>query len=836
MHEVPLLQYTIVHMLRRPQSTSASFAACAPEAGAPPQERMAPFRRIWRQGMYRRHVAASEPQPTLRELLASHSTSPPALQSAPVTVILNHFKRHTLCRQIEALLAQSSGPPAHIWVCLFASPIAASARTAALSYNDSRIAIIESPHNFKYFGRFQLALSAPTRYVLVFDDDMVPGRNYLATLLHAAGSKHARGALLGSIGWLLPRPRPPPDARLNSYRSLRNDSGGAYLGLYVPDLAYDLLVERILEVDYLCSLWFGEVRLVRLLFREAPYTFTTGEDFHLSHMLRKYANAPSYVLPVLSADTSRWGDTDHALAYNRFSTGGASTIELRDQIWWNGVRGGGTVHWARRPAEPAPLGARSVLLVVDGLMHATRLAPLAKGLNARRQQPRAAVVAVALTGGLRGACPEVAPALGLSAEACEERRLLLFDMRLGSDQPTRPPPSSSSSSSSDAAPSSTAATPPSPVARARLDAESLTDLGQVLRAARPRVVIAVDDPDSTAVRSAIRLARFGGPPLVRIPPSTPSWALECLAQLPVHALARWGTTPLMLTVLASADRAALPQLHRSLAAAAMLHRRTDMASGGGGGAPRAHLPPLASMTALGGADRTELTVLVPHDSPPALSGVSLTGTLWPSADVHMRGRIAPVGEHTCATPEQRQMIAHVEAWMPRATAAHEPLPWGMVTTDDVELSEGFYVYVRHYIATTPADTDAADSTLLGIALGMPEGIRHGSTIPPHGGRLAHPTACASVYTNDGWRALRAFAESAVATLRLTGEGDAATLRASCEERRTAVPASWIALQEQFLRERAHTMHYPGVQLCRKRGDTSVNLASGDEVAALLAQR
>ena len=70
--------------------------------------------------------------------------------------------------------------------------MAEEARAAALAYNDSRIAVFDSNYNFKYFGRFQLALSAPTPYVLVFDDDMVPGRRYLATLLHAAGSAAGR--------------------------------------------------------------------------------------------------------------------------------------------------------------------------------------------------------------------------------------------------------------------------------------------------------------------------------------------------------------------------------------------------------------------------------------------------------------------------------------------------------------------------------------------------------------------------------------------------------------------------------------------------------------------
>jgi len=63
-----------------------------------------------------------------------------------------------------------------------------------------------------------------TRHVLVLDDDMLPGASYLAQLLHVAHSAHWGRALLGSIGWLLPRPS--HDLRFGSYRSLVNDSGG----------------------------------------------------------------------------------------------------------------------------------------------------------------------------------------------------------------------------------------------------------------------------------------------------------------------------------------------------------------------------------------------------------------------------------------------------------------------------------------------------------------------------------------------------------------------------------------------------------------------------------
>lgn len=102
---------------------------------------------------------------------------------------------------------------------------------------------------------------------------MIPGARHLSALLHASGTREAGGALLGPIGWLLPRPHADADGamRLSSYRAL-NGSGG----LYVPDLAYDMLADALLEVDYLCSSWFGRTSWMRLLWREWPETIQTG--------------------------------------------------------------------------------------------------------------------------------------------------------------------------------------------------------------------------------------------------------------------------------------------------------------------------------------------------------------------------------------------------------------------------------------------------------------------------------------------------------------------------------------------------------------------------------
>ncbi|RID41462.1 hypothetical protein BRARA_J01423 [Brassica rapa] len=74
-----------------------------------------------------------------------------------VTVILNHFKRKTLCAQLDSLLHQTL-PFHHVWVLAFGSPNEPSLRRIAGSYNDSRISFISSNYDFKYYGRFQIAL------------------------------------------------------------------------------------------------------------------------------------------------------------------------------------------------------------------------------------------------------------------------------------------------------------------------------------------------------------------------------------------------------------------------------------------------------------------------------------------------------------------------------------------------------------------------------------------------------------------------------------------------------------------------------------------------------
>ncbi|CAM9796766.1 unnamed protein product, partial [Phaeothamnion confervicola] len=82
---------------------------------------------------------------------------------------------------------------------------------------------------------------------------------------------------------------------------------GEYGGLYLPDYFFDL--ENAVPVDYLCSQWFLRPEWLQHMWSEWPQTFETGEDFHLSHALRKYGDIDSYVMPYLLHNPETRGST-----------------------------------------------------------------------------------------------------------------------------------------------------------------------------------------------------------------------------------------------------------------------------------------------------------------------------------------------------------------------------------------------------------------------------------------------------------------------------------------------------------------------------------------------
>ena len=120
-----------------------------------------------------------------------------------------------------------------------------------------------------------MALQTESDLVYILDDDMIPGKKMLQILSHVAGTDKYSNVVLGSIGRILPFRQ--KDFTFPSYRKFRSKEAG----LYLPDPAYDITVDKIVQVDFLSSSWFLSAELVRTLFIETPFTFATGEDLHL---------------------------------------------------------------------------------------------------------------------------------------------------------------------------------------------------------------------------------------------------------------------------------------------------------------------------------------------------------------------------------------------------------------------------------------------------------------------------------------------------------------------------------------------------------------------------
>ncbi|KAG0590220.1 hypothetical protein KC19_1G082200 [Ceratodon purpureus] len=352
---------------------------------------------------------------TLDELMALPSTS----TGAKVTVILNHFQRKTLCAQLDSLLQQTL-PFHNVWVLAFGSPQQDQLRSIVNTYNDSRITFVSSTYDFKYYGRFQLALQTEgSDFVYMLDDDMIPGRRMLEILSHAGGTDKYRNAVLGSIGRILPFRQ--KDFTFPSYRKF----GSKEAGIYLPDPAYNIVVDRVVQVDFLSSSWFLSTDLIRSLFIEQPFTFVTGEDLHLSYLLQKYKDGGSFVLPVDPRNKETWGDSEHRLAYVSETTViHKDIVQVRDDQWWRTMSRGYVTQWAAMNPQKS-----DVIFFADTLDEVRALAPLI--LKFRSTPGKKAFVAV--TGGAQCPCEEAASVLGWSPTACHERRFKIFNLEIGTD-------------------------------------------------------------------------------------------------------------------------------------------------------------------------------------------------------------------------------------------------------------------------------------------------------------------------------------------------------------------------------------------------------------------
>ncbi|XWS53294.1 hypothetical protein CRYUN_Cryun11dG0144500 [Craigia yunnanensis] len=463
---------------------------------------------------------------TLAELMAMKSKWDMRGPNRPkVTVLLNHFKRKTLCSQLDSLLQQTL-PFHHVWVLSFGSPNERSLKRIVDSYNDSRISFISSSYDFKYYGRFQMALQTEADLVYILDDDMIPGKKMLQILSHVAGTEKYKNSVLGSIGRILPFRQ--KDFTFPSYRKFRSKEAG----LYLPDPAYDITIVKIVQVDFLSSSWFLSAELVKALFIETPFTFMTGEDLHLSYQLQKYRNAGSFVLPVDPTDKETWGDSEHRLAYVSETTViFKDIVQVRDDQWWRALTTGYETQWAAM--HPQKVDA---LFYAHSVDEVKALAPLLEKFRSTVGKKAYIVV----SGGNFCPCEYAAAALNWPKLVCKERRFKIFDLQIGA---------LSGTSNSEV-----------PVLQA-----VYSSMKGLIKMHNPSVVITVTDIDPN-VKKALKMAsetNANGTALVLLPRPSVSKVLW-MADLRSTALPNWNRMRLSVNIITQNRAPSLTRLLKSL--------------------------------------------------------------------------------------------------------------------------------------------------------------------------------------------------------------------------------------------------------------------------------
>lgn len=196
-----------------------------------------------------------------------------------VSIVLNVYKRaEHFEMQIESLLKQSITP--------FEILVWENGNERVPDKYRDKVTIARAETNFGVWARFAYALNAKGDYILVLDDDTVPGRrwieNCLNTMLLSPG-------LLGTRGLLF--------ATRHSY------AGYSEVGVYAPNTT-------IQRVDIVGHAWFFKREWLGVFWGEYANRFPedlSGEDIHFSYALQKVMGLNTFVPPHPLDDQEFWG-------------------------------------------------------------------------------------------------------------------------------------------------------------------------------------------------------------------------------------------------------------------------------------------------------------------------------------------------------------------------------------------------------------------------------------------------------------------------------------------------------------------------------------------------
>ncbi|HVX12035.1 MAG TPA: glycosyltransferase [Pirellulales bacterium] len=195
-----------------------------------------------------------------------------------VTAIITAYRRPDNIPLLARAVRKQSVPAAVIW----AWANEPNARMKSVLAETKLDRVVTSTENAFFHGRFALALLARTEFVAVFDDDSIPGENWLANCLETMSRTPG---ILGTAGVVL------------------HDRGYANRTMH----GWQRPSAETVEVDLVGQAWFLRTEWVKHLFSGPPVTGTNGEDIELAARAWRLVGIRSFCPPHPPDDRSRWG-------------------------------------------------------------------------------------------------------------------------------------------------------------------------------------------------------------------------------------------------------------------------------------------------------------------------------------------------------------------------------------------------------------------------------------------------------------------------------------------------------------------------------------------------
>jgi len=201
-----------------------------------------------------------------------------------ITVVLNGFRRpERLEEQYNAVMNQTIKPKDVLYWQNTCEEYKDKYNTKIIDSCKSAI----SNTNFGVWSRFYYAFNARTDWVVIFDDDTIPGNMWFENCLE---TQKTHPGLHGTIGILF-------------YHN--------YISYRIPyRVGWDNPNDKPVEVTFVGHSWFFHRDLLPIFFRELPdkdQISNVGEDIHISYCLQKYSDYKTYVPPHPKDNQNLWG-------------------------------------------------------------------------------------------------------------------------------------------------------------------------------------------------------------------------------------------------------------------------------------------------------------------------------------------------------------------------------------------------------------------------------------------------------------------------------------------------------------------------------------------------